>query len=442
MTTKVRQNRSMPASPEQPDHQPLWKRLGPGLITGASDDDPTAVGTYSVAGAQFGYGLLWLFPAMLPLMIAVQEMCGRIATITGKGLAAAIKEHYSPWLLWGVVILLFGANVVNVWADLNIMAASAQMLFGLPFWVWLTVITALTAALEVFVPYRSYVRYLKWLALSLLAYIVAALLPGVHHNWPQIARHLFLPHWSQSPEYILTALSLLGGTISPYLFFWQAAEIVEEAVEEGKASAPGRRLQRATQQEIRSMRADTIVGMLTSQTIAFFILLCAAASLHARGLTHINTAQEAARALLPLGKAGYRLFTLTIVASGMLTVPTLAGSAAYMLSEAMGWRYGLYRRFNRARGFYLTLAGVIAVGYALNFVHSISPIKGLLYAAALNGVVAPPLIVLLLWLCNNPTVVKKRCNGLLSNLFGGLTTVLMAIAAALLFWEMARGQAF
>ena len=421
--------------------KPFWRRIGPGLITGAADDDPSGIGTYSVAGAQFGYGLLWLVPFCIPLMIAVQEMCGRLGAITGKGLAAVIKEHYPRWILWSSVILLIGANVINVWADLNVMAASAQMLFGLPMPLWLTLITVVILALQIFVPYRSYVRVLKWLCLALLAYVVTALMPAVHHNWGQIAQNLAIPHWSKNPQFIMTVVGFLGTTISPYLFFWQAGETVEEEVAEGKASEPGKRLKRVTEEEIRAMRTDTIVGMLASQAITFFILICAAGTLHFSGQTDIETAQDAAKALLPLGKAAYWLFTLGILGTGMLAIPTLAGSAAYAVAETTGWRYGLYRRFQRARGFYLTIGAVIVVGYLLNFVKAVSPVKGLLYTAVLNGVVAPPLIVILLLICNNKKIVGERTNGWLSNTLGWLAAGLMTTAAVYLFYALATGKA-
>ena len=421
---------------ERAAHQPFWKRLGPGLITGVADDDPSGIGTYSVAGAQFGYALLWLVPFCIPLMIAVQEMCGRIAAVTGRGLAAVLKEHYPLPILWGTVLLLFLANTINVWADLNVMAASAQMLFGHSLTLWLTLLACLTLALESFVPYRVYVRYLKWMCLALLAYVVTALLPTVHPDWPQIARRLLLPDWSGDTAFLMTVVGFLGTTISPYLFFWQAGETVEEEIAEGRAIRPGKRVVRVSGQEIRMMRADTVLGMLASQGITFFIIVCTAAVLHARGQTNINTAQDAARALLPLGPEAYWLFTLGIVGSGLLGIPTLAGSVAYAMAETLGWRYGLYRRARRAHGFYLTIAVVLLLGYLLNFVQSISPIKGLLYAAVLNGVIAPPLIVLLLLLCNNPQVVGERRNSRLSNVLGILTVVLMTLAAALMFWSL------
>jgi len=434
----LQQARQSPEARTQP--LSIWKRLGPGLITGSADDDPSGIGTYSVAGAQFGYGLLWLTPVCVPLMIAVQEMCGRIGAITGKGLAGVLKDHYARWILFGAVLLLVVANTINIWADLNVMAASTQMLFGVSFPFWLTVVTFATLALVIFIPYRVYVHYLKWLCLSLLAYAVTALLPTVHNDWSQIARSLFIPHWSSDTAFVMTVVGFLGTTISPYCFFWQASETVEEEIAGGVEDEPGQRFQAVSDSEIRTVRADTAVGMLFSQAITFFIVICTADTLHARGLTSIETAQDAAKALLPLGKSAYWLFTLGILGTGLLAVPTLAGSAAYAIAEITGWRYGLYRRFRRARGFYLTLAAVVLLGYGLNFVQSISPVKGLLYAAVINGVAAPPLIVLILRICNNPKVVQNRRNSLLSNVFGWLTVALMSAAALILAYALMTGK--
>ena len=421
--------------------KPWWQKVGPGLITGAADDDPSGIGTYSVTGAQFGYTLLWLIPVCLPLMIAVQEMCGRVGVLTGTGLAAVIKKYYPRWLLIVSVALLIGANVTNIYADLNVMAASAQMLFSGPLVAWLTGLTVVVIALLILVPYRVYVGLLKWLCLSLLAYVVVALMPGVHNNWGLIARGLVVPSWSWSPQFLLTVVGFLGTTISPYLFFWQAGEEVEEEIVGGKADAPGHRTTPASVDEIRDLRNDTVIGMIASQAVTFFIVICTAATLHANGITDINTAQDAALALKPLGPAAYWLFTLGILGTGLLAIPTLAGSIAYAVSETAGWPYGLYRRFQRAPGFYLTIAGAVIAGYLLNFAPAISPVKALLYSAALNGVTAPPLVVVLLLICNNPKIVGKHRNGPVSNVLGWLTVALMGTAAAFLIWAMATGKA-
>ncbi|HLJ57569.1 MAG TPA: divalent metal cation transporter [Chthonomonadaceae bacterium] len=418
-----------------------WKHLGPGLITGAADDDPSGIGTYSVTGAQFGYGLLWLVPFCLPLMIAVQEMCGRVGLITGKGLAAVIKQHYPRWLLYGSVLLLVGANVVNIYADLNVMAASAKMLFHGPFVLWLVVMTLAIALAQIFIPYHHYVKVLKWLCLALGAYVVVALLPSVHNDWAAIARHSVVPSWTMKPAFLLTVVGFLGTTISPYLFFWQAGEEVEEEIAEGKADRPGHRTERVSDDEVRNLRADTMIGMFASQAVCFFIIICTAATLHAHGKIDINTAQDAAEALRPLGSAAYWLFTLGMLGTGLLAIPTLAGSAAYAVSETFGWRYGLYRRLRRARGFYLTVGATTVIGALLNFVHALDPVKALLYSAVLNGIVAVPLLVVLMLVCNNAKIVKERVNGPLSNLVGWLTVALMAGAAGIMIWALATGKA-
>ena len=421
--------------------RPWWKRLGPGLITGAADDDPSGIGAYSMAGAQFGYSLLWLAPACLPLMIAVQEMCGRVGIVTGSGLAAVVKRHYPKWLLFGCVALLLGANVINIYADLNVMAASAKMLFKGPFWLWLTLISTAIIITQILVPYRYYVKFLKWLCLALVAYVIVALMPSVHNDWRRIALHTVTPSWSWKPAYIMTIVGFLGTTISPYLFFWQAGEEVEEEIAEGKADAPGHRTERVSEDEIRNLRADTVIGMAASQAVCFFIVICTAATLFANGKTDINTAQDAAEALKPLGPAAYWLFTMGILGTGLLAIPTLAGSAAYAVSETFGWRYGLYRRFKRARSFYLTLATTVVIGYALNFITVLNPVKALFYSAVLNGVIAAPLLIVLMLVCNNRKIVKERVNGPISNILGWLTVALMSIAVAFMFWAMATGHA-
>ncbi len=418
----------------------FMQRLGPGLITGVADDDPSGIGTYSVAGAQFGYGLLWLVPVCIPLMIAVQEMCGRIGAVTGKGLAGVLKEHYPKWMMFGAVFLLIGANVANVYADLNVMAASAKMLFRLPFHFWLAAITLTIVLLQVFVPYRTYVKILKWLCLALLSYVVTAFWPTVHHDWGAMARG-FLPRWQHSPDFILTVVGFLGTTISPYLFFWQAGETVEDEIAGGLAVEPGRRTHRVTKSEIQAIRTDTIVGMVASQMATLFIMVCTAATLHATGKTDINTAQDAALALKPLGSAAYVLFTVGILGTGLLAIPTLTGSVAYAVSETMGWRYGLYRRFHRADRFYWTIIVVTVAGYLLNFYQRFSPIKALLYSAVLNAIVAPPLIILLLLICNNRKVMGGQANRLWSNVLGWLAVALMGAAAVFMFYALATGKA-
>lgn len=421
--------------------KPWYKCIGPGLITGAADDDPSGIGTYSQSGASFGYSQLWLIPVTLPMMIAVQEMCGRVGAVTGKGIAAVVREHYPKWLLFGTLGLLFLANTLNVFADLNVMAASAKMLFGLPQVLWLTLITATLIGLQIWLPYRTYARLLKFCCISLLAYVFVALSSDAHNDWMKILRATLVPTWSMKVEYLLAAVAFLGTTISPYLFFWQAGETVEEVVAEGAADRPGHRTHRVRDFEIKNLRADTAMGMIASQAVAFFIIVATAGVLFGKGGTEINTAQDAAKALSPLGPAAYWVFSIGMIGTGFLAIPTLAGSAAYAAAETFGWNYGLYRRFNRAKAFYLTVAAVVLIGYILNFFSSISPIKALVYSAVVNGVVAVPLIFVLLLICNNRKIIGKRTNGPWSNLFGGLCLVFMGAAAAFFIWALLSGKA-
>jgi len=413
-----------------------WKTCGPGLITGAADDDPSGIGTYSVAGAQYGYLLLWLIPFCIPFMIAVQEMCGRIGVVTGKGLTSAIKDHYPRWILYIAVALLVGANVTNIYADLNVMASSAQMLFKGSFLVWVTGMTLVIILLLIYIPYRIYVKVLKWLCLALLAYVVTAVLPASHNNWGRILHDSVVPGWKNNPEFVTTVVGILGTTISPYLFFWQASQEVEEEIKESKADAPGKRRRPATDMEMRRLRSDTMVGMISSQLVAFFIIICTASNLHGSNLANINTAQDAAKSLLPLGQSAYWLFALGILGAGALAIPTLAGSIAYAVAESADWRYGLFRRFARAKNFYSMIVLSIVVGYIMNFFRVISPIHALFYSAVLNGIIAPPLIVILLLICNNRKIFGDRCNSWLSNIVGILAAVVMSVAIIIFFWEM------
>jgi len=339
-----------------------------------------------------------------------------------------------------VLILVVGANTINVYADINIMAASMKMLFGLPFALWATVLTIGMVVAQVTIPYKHYVKFLKYACLSLFAYVIIAVLPKVHVDWSAVVRHMVIPHWSMKAAYVLTVVGFLGTTITPYCFFWQAGEQVEDDIADGLTDDAGNRASRIKRSEIRAVRSDTAVGMIFSQIITLFIVVSTAATLHASGKTDINTAQDAARALLPLGASAYWLFTLGILGVGLLAVPTLAGSAAYAVAETKGWRFGLYRRLGRAKGFYATIAVVIVVGYLLNFVRAISPIKALLYSAVLNGLVAPPLIVVLLFICNNRKIVGKNANGWLSNTLGGLAALIMSVAGGLLIWLLCTGK--
>ncbi|HWD40167.1 MAG TPA: divalent metal cation transporter [Fimbriimonas sp.] len=429
--------------PEMEDEgKPWYKSIGPGLITGAADDDPSGIGTYSQCGASFGYGQLWLAPFCIPLMISVQEMCGRVALVTGEGIAAVLKDHYPRWLLYGSVALLFLANSLNVYADLNVMAASAKMLFGLHLYFWLTVLVLTIGVLEIFVPYRRFAGVLKFSCLALGAYFVVPFLRGSHNDWGNIASHLVLPVWKPNLDFTLAATAFLGTTISPYLFFWQAGETVEEELATGKSDEPGRRKQRVKESEIRNLRADTVLGMITSQLVAFFIIIATAGVLYRPGHpVTINSAMDAAQALRPLGPAAVWIFSIGMIGTGFLAIPTLAGSAAYAAAEAFGWRYGLFRRFRRAPGFYLTVLAVLLVGFLLNFFTQISPIKALVYSAVVNAIVAVPLLLVLLHICNNGKILGRRTNGIWSNVFGWASFVCMGAASAFFIWAVVSGKA-
>lgn len=410
----------------------LWKSLGPGFITGASDDDPSGIATYSQTGAQFGYGQLWTALFSLPFMIVIQEMCGRIGMVTGRGLAGVIRAHYSRKILYLSVFLLLATNTINIGANLGAMAASLQLVINLPFIFWLLLITAITLFLEIFVAYRVYARYLKWLALSLLSYFVTALL--VKQDWSAVLYSTFIPAFNLSRDYLLNIVAFLGATISPYLFFWQASNEVEEEVESGKLQMMGRGVPKINKGDITAMRADTIMGMVFSNLGAFFIMLTVAGTLYQAGIHNIGTAAQAAEALRPLaGNFAFILFALGIVGVGLLGVPVLAGSASYAVSEAFGWKSGLYRKLKQAHGFYGVITIATIVGLLINFLN-IPPFKMLYYTAALNGLIAPILMVMILLIGNNKKVMGSHTNSTFSNLLGWLITLVMfASGVALLY---------
>ncbi|PJE76157.1 iron transporter [Candidatus Uhrbacteria bacterium CG10_big_fil_rev_8_21_14_0_10_48_11] len=407
----------------------LFRRLGPGFITGASDDDPSGIATYAQTGAQFGYGQLWTAFFSTPFMVAMQEMSGRIGLVTGKGLAGVLREHFSRPLLYCSVVILLVANVINIGADLGAMAAALKLIVGLPLLLWLLFFVVLTVSLEIFIPYRRYARYLKYLTLFLLAYIFTGAL--VTSDWGQVLKAAVTPHISLSREYLLNIVALLGTTISPYLFFWQANEEVEEEVMHRTFRV--RSLPKIGQKEVRSIGFDTIVGMLFSNAIMFFIILTAAATLGANGIHQVDSAAQAAEALRPLaGNFTYLLFALGIIGTGLLAIPVLAGSASYAVSETFGWRTGLYRRFRQAHGFYGIIALATVVGLLVNFL-PITPFEMLYYTAVLNGVLAPPLMVVILLIANNKDIMGEYTNSFTSNLFGGIVTLVMFAATVLLF---------
>ena len=401
----------------------LSKILGPGFITGASDDDPSGIATYSQTGAQFGYGQLWTALFSIPFMTVIQEMCGRIGMVTGKGLAGVIKSNYSRAILYFTVTILLVANTVNIGADLGAMASTLQLLVDIPFVFLLLGITAFTLILEIFVSYATYARFLKYLALSLLTYIAAAFIIKV--DWGTVALATFIPTISFSQGYILNIVAVLGTSISPYLFFWQASEEVEEEM--------GKGMPKITSRDLSEMRLDTGIGMFFSQLVMFFIIIVVAATLNANGITNIETAAQAAEALRPIaGDKAFLLFTAGIIGTGLLAVPILAGSASYAVSEAFNWKAGLSRKLRQAHGFYGVITIATIIGLLINFT-PIPPFKMLYYTAVLNGICAPPLILMILLISNNKKVMGERTNSKTSNILGVLIMLVMALASIGLF---------
>src|SRR5436190_9539337 len=367
--------------------------LGPGLISGASDDDPSGIATYSQAGAQFGYSTCWVMLFTWPLMAAIQEISARIGRVTGKGIAANLREHYSVWLLRLLVALLLIANFINLGADLGAMGDALRLLIGGPKWAYVILFAAVCAGLEIFSSYGRYVAFLKWTTLSLFAYVVTALIVDV--PWGEVAYDTFVPQFLWKADYITVIVAVLGTTISPYLFFWQASEEAED----GRVNPREHPLidhPEEARGEIRRIEIDTYIGMGLSNLVAFFIVVTTAATLNAHGATDVQSSEQAAEALRPIaGEFAFIVFALGILGTGMLAVPVLAGSAAYALAEAMQWTAGLGRRPRDAKRFYATIAVGTAIGVGINFVN-IDPIKALFWSAVINSVAAVPLMVVMM----------------------------------------------
>ncbi len=414
--------------------QRLWLKLkqhplahiGPGLITGVADDDPSGIATYSQAGAQFGLNMLWTMPLTFPLMAAIQSMCARIGRVTGKGLAANIKAHFPPAVLYSVVGLLLIANTLNIAADVAAMGEVAELVTGINRHAMTLFFVLGTLGLQVFIPYNRYVSFLKWLTLSLLAY--AAVLFTVHVPWGQVVAHTVWPHLKMNAAAATVVVGIFGTTISPYLFFWQASEEVEDM--DAKASAgPLNQNKRQAKRELRRIRWDTWSGMLYSNITAYFIILATGVTLNVSGITDIETATQAASALKPLaGNFAFMLFALGILGVGLIGVPVLAGSGAYALAETMGWNFGLERSAQDARGFY----GVIAVSTLLGLIVQylpINPMKALFWSAVINGVVAVPLMVVIVLLVSRKSVLGDYTASRSLIALGWTATAVMGAAA-------------
>ncbi len=403
-----------------------WHSLGPGLTTGASDDDPSGIATYSQAGAQFGFHFLWLSFWTFPLMACVQEMCARIGLVTGRGLAGNIRIHFSKRMLYVCTLLLFGANAFNIGADLGAMAKAVQLLNPhLSFSFLVIGFAVLSLGLQIFTPYVRYAKYLKWMALVLLAYILSAFL--AHPNWHTVLSNSFVPRISFDKEQLLLICAILGTTISPYLFFWQTSQEVEEQILMGKTTV---HLRRPTDpKDVKSMRVDVWSGMALSNLVMFFIIAACGSVLFTNGITHIESAAQAAEALRPFaGDATYFLFAIGIIGTGMLAIPVLAGSSSYALSESFRWREGLYRNLDQAYAFYGVIIISMLVGLGINFI-GIDPIKALIYAAVANAIVAPVVLLLIVLMSSNKKLMGRWANRRPTTIVGWVVVLLMTAAS-------------
>lgn len=416
--------------------------LGPGIITGAADDDPSGIATYSQAGAQFGFGLAWTMLFTFPLMTAVQESCARIGAVTGKGLAAVIRDRYSKKVLYPVVGLVVAANTFNIGSDIGALGAGVQLFAPqIPFALIAIAFTVLMVALQVFLAYKTYTKLLKWLALTLLAYTATALIVGL--PWGQVLSSTFVPHIQLSRDYLYIIVGVLGTTISPYLFFWETSAVVEEEIAAHRLAQRGG-IPRLSKRFLRNLRLDNAVGMAFSNITAWFIILTAAAVLHTNGITEINTAADAAKALEPLvqgfpnaGLVAKVIFAVGMIGVGLLAVPVLAGSSSYALTEVLGWREGLYRKAAQARGFYAIIGLGTVVGLILNFV-GFDPIQALVLTAVFNGIAAVPLIFLILKLGSDKNIMGEHSHGKLSRVLLAVTFIVMAAAALALIGSWLR----
>lgn len=403
-----------------------WHMLGPGLTTGASDDDPSGIATYSQTGAKYGFQLLWLAPLTFPLMAVVQEMCARIGMVTGRGLAGNIRVHFNKRLLYICTLLLFSANALNIGADLGAMAKAVQLLNPqLNFGFLVVGFTLLSLLMQIFTPYVKYARYLKWLALILLSYVFSAIMANL--DWSNVLRHAVVPNIQFDKDQLLMICAILGTTISPYLFFWQTSQEVEEQILQGKTTLAERRTATTTD-EIKSMRIDVWTGMLLSNLVMFFIIAACGALLYSNGITDIKTTAQAAQALRPFaGDATYFLFSIGIIGTGLLAIPVLAGASSYAIAESFRWKEGLYRNLRQAYAFYGIIIISMLVGLGLNFV-GIDPIKALIYAAVANGLVAPIILFFIVVMSSNKKIMGRWVNKPIVTFIGWMTTILMAVA--------------
>jgi NRAMP (natural resistance-associated macrophage protein)-like metal ion transporter len=415
----------------------FWRVLGPGLVTGAADDDPSGIATYSQTGAQFGYGQLWTALYMLPLMTAVQEACARIGLVTGKGITTIVKEQYSRTVLYAVVGLVVIANIINIGADLGAMAASAQLLVHVPFIVLTLVFTAIILLLEVFTNYKTYSKILKWLAITLLAYPITLFI--VHQPWATVLKASVVPHFEFTFAFFFIITGVLGTTISPYMFFWEASQEVEEdkekhLIKNGKTNI--------SWISVRKMRVDNTFGMIFSEFATWSIIVVGATVLHASGVRDVKTAADAAKAIEPLvhsfphaGLLSKLIFSIGVIGLGLLAIPVLSGSAAYSVSEALNWKASLNLKLKKAPGFYAIIIAATIIGLLLNFI-GVDPVKALVYAAVLNGVAAVPLLFLILKIAANEKIMGEFKSKWPSTTILWITFIAMGAAAIGMFYTI------
>lgn len=414
------------------------KSLGPGLITGASDDDPSGIATFSQAGAQFGFGMLWMALFQYPMMTVIQEICARIGLVTGSGLDGILKKKYSKKILIPLSGLVLIANTINIAADIAAMGAAVRLLIPqVPIFITTIFFVIFIVGLEIVIPYQKYMKILKYTALSLLSYIITAIIVG--GSWSQILTFSVIPHIEIKPEFATMFVAIIGTSISPYLFFWQASEEAEEDVAKQKIKEIGKGNPEVTKKEIKLMRIDIAVGIAFAELIVWAIVITTAGSLHTHGVTDIQSSEQAAKALEPLvktfphaGEIAKAIFAFGIIGTGLLAIPVLAGSSGYILADTFGWKQGLNKKFKQAKAFYIVIAAATSIGLLINFVN-IDPIRALVYAAVINAITSIPILFAVLKISNDKNFLKTETNGKLSNTIGWITFIVMGISVIIMF---------
>ena len=411
--------------------------LGPGIVTGAADDDPSGIATYSQAGASFGFGMLWMALFQYPLMTVIQEMCGKIGLITGDGLAAVMKRKYSNKIVLPLASLLLIANTINIGADIGAMGASVKLIFPqIPFVLSTLFFTAFILLVQIFIPYTKYVKILKFLTMSLFAYIATAIVVGGDPY--QLLMSTIIPHIEFTPQFAMMFVAMFGTTISPYLFFWQTSEEAEEEVKGKKIPEINVGTPQVSRNEVKMMKTDVAIGMFFSQLIMWSIIVTTAGSLHSQGITDVQTSEQVAKSLEPAvksfphsGQIAKTIFALGIVGTGLLAVPILTGASSYALADAFGWKQGLFKKFKQAKAFYLVIAVSTVIGLWINFTN-IDPIQALVYTAVINGVTAIPILFVIMKIANDKNILGRRTNGRLTNTIGWITFTVMSISVVIM----------